>query len=274
MSAFEAALDGGHWPMFQLLRRKTQDVSMTELPQDLQLGLPEAIPEVAEASQSAWLATGTLERPTIMNQRTAEVRLLVDKPALTKMQERDLIQMRTMPVGIEEDPVTSALRTHKLYLMAIAFFATTHRAMCVWQNVSFIYALALHPQLGLLIVVQWYLHVFVVATGLSMQGAVKAAVYVPCMGIPGMCIAVVALLVDLVGVYASIRTIMQVQDALELTVEAPEHLVQDAAPGVVSNLSMRWASSGAAGSWRASSACTRSGTRSGSSHLRRPRKSS
>merc|ERR1712078_429436 len=104
MTACQAALDAGHWPMFQLLRKKTQEYSSTGLPNDLQLGLPEAIPEAAETSQ-AWLATGTAERPTIMNQRTAEVRLLVEPPPLSEREAEDLKRMRSMPVGVEEDPV-------------------------------------------------------------------------------------------------------------------------------------------------------------------------
>jgi hypothetical protein len=78
---------------------------------------------------------------------------------------------------------------------------------------------------------------------MAMQGAVSAAFYVPCMGIPGMFFAVVAILAELLGIYASVMTILQVQGALELTITNAEvdeviYLANEVAPTVVSNMSM------------------------------------
>merc|ERR1712216_385889 len=188
-----------------------------------------------------------------MNQRTAEVRLLVEKPPPTKDEEVALFDSRKLPVGVEEDPVKAALRSHRLCLVAIVFFTATHRVMCAWWNVSFLYVLALHPYVGMIVNAQFVLHLVIIGTGMAMQGAVKAAVHVQCMSVPGIIAALLAVVVDLVGVYASVTTVLQVQFALELTLETAQEdniatfLANDIAPGVVTNMSMTLGIAGSSG---------------------------
>jgi hypothetical protein len=127
--------------------------------------------------------------------------------------------------------------------MAIALFTATHRAICVWFNVSFIYSLAVHPQISGLVAAQWYFHVLVLLGGLTIQGAVSAPFYVPCMEIPGLVFILLASVLDLLGVFASVSALMQVQGALEITARSSQvdevaYLVSDVAPEVVSNISM------------------------------------
>ena len=38
-------------------------------------------------------------------------------------------------VGIEEDPVKVAVKTHRLIILGIAFLTATHRITCIWYNV-------------------------------------------------------------------------------------------------------------------------------------------
>merc|ERR1719421_8264 len=100
---------------------------------------------------------------------------------------------------------------------------------------------------------QFVLHLVIIGTGMAMQGAVKAAVHVQCMSVPGVIAALLAVVVDLVGVYASVTTILQVQFILELTVETAledniaTFLANDVAPGVVTNMSMTLGIAGSSG---------------------------